>query len=154
MSCFPVAGRRLWRSCSRVVVVVCSFIYPLSSPQLTLSTDINTDGDHTYMMFSATFPKGARRLAKDYMEEECIRVKVGRVGSTHENIKQQIIYVNENVKNQALFDLIFSDEPQRILVFTNSKVKCDMVDDFLYNKGLPVTSIHSDRTQREREDAL
>jgi ATP-dependent RNA helicase DDX3X len=106
------------------------------------------------MMFSATFPKGARRLAKDYMEEECIRVKVGRVGSTHENIKQQIIYVNENVKNQALFDLIFSDEPQRILVFTNSKVKCDMVDDFLYNKGLPVTSIHSDRTQREREDAL
>jgi hypothetical protein len=29
-----------------------------------------------------------------------------------------------------------------------------MVDDYLYNKGLPVTSIHSDRTQREREDAL
>lgn len=29
-----------------------------------------------------------------------------------------------------------------------------MVDDFLYNKGMPVTSIHSDRTQREREDAL
>lgn len=51
-------------------------------------------------------------------------------------------------------DLIFSDEPQRTLIFTNSKVKCDMVDDYLYNKGMPVTSIHSDRTQREREDAL
>jgi ATP-dependent RNA helicase DDX3X len=53
-----------------------------------------------------------------------------------------------------LFDLIFSEEPGRILVFTNSKFKCDMVDDYLYNKGLPVTSMHSDRTQREREDAL
>jgi ATP-dependent RNA helicase DDX3X len=106
------------------------------------------------MMFSATFPKSARRLAKEYMEEKCIHIRVGRVGSTHENIKQQIVYVNENEKNQALFDLIFSDEPQRTLIFTNSKVKCDMVDDYLYNKGMPVTSIHSDRTQREREDAL
>ncbi|KAF1913725.1 P-loop containing nucleoside triphosphate hydrolase protein [Ampelomyces quisqualis] len=116
--------------------------------------DVNGDADHTYLMFSATFPKSARRLAKDYMEEDTIKIKVGRVGSTHENIKQQIIYVNESEKNQALFDLIFSSEPQRILIFTNSKMKCDMVDDYLYNKGLPVTSIHSDRTQREREDAL
>lgn len=64
------------------------------------------------------------------------------------------MFVEENAKNQALVDLIFSDEPQRTLIFTNSKVKCDMVDDYLYNKGMPVTSIHSDRTQREREDAL
>lgn len=105
-------------------------------------------------MFSATFPKEARRLAKQYMDQDYVRIKVGRVGSTHQNIKQQVIYVNENEKNQALFDLIFSDGPQRTLVFVNSKVKCDMIDDFLYNKGLPSTSIHSDRTQREREDAL
>jgi len=105
-------------------------------------------------MFSATFPKEARRLAKEYMEDECLRIKVGRVGSTHANITQQVVFVEESAKNQALVDLIFSDEPQRVLVFTNSKIKCDMVDDFLYNKGLPVTSIHGDRTQREREDAL
>jgi ATP-dependent RNA helicase DDX3X len=106
------------------------------------------------MMFSATFPKEARRLAKQYMDEDYVKIKVGRVGSTHSNIKQQIVYVEESAKNQALFDLIFSDGPQRTLVFVNSKAKCDMVDDFLYNKGLPVTSLHSDRTQREREDAL
>ncbi|KAH8698106.1 P-loop containing nucleoside triphosphate hydrolase protein [Phaeosphaeriaceae sp. PMI808] len=116
--------------------------------------DVNSDADHTYLMFSATFPKTARRIAKDYMMEDYLRIKVGRVGSTHENIKQKIIYVNDNEKNQALFDLIFSEGPQRTLIFTNSKVMCDMVDDFLYNKGLPVTSIHSNRTQREREDAL
>lgn len=105
-------------------------------------------------MFSATFPKTARRLAKDYMDTDYVRIKVGRVGSTHENIKQEVRFINESEKHQALFDLIFSAPPQRTLVFTNSKVKCDIVDDFLYNKGLPVTSIHSDRTQREREDAL
>jgi ATP-dependent RNA helicase DDX3X len=104
-------------------------------------------------MFSATFPRAAR-LAKEYMEDEYVRIKVGRVGSTHTNIKQSIIYVDERAKDQALFDLIFSTGPQRTLVFVNAKRKCDMVDDFLYNKGLPCTSIHADRTQREREDAL
>lgn len=106
------------------------------------------------MMFSATFPKVARRLARDYLEKDYVKIKVGRVGSTHENIKQQVVYVVESEKNKALFDLILSDQAHRTIVFVNSKAKCDMVDDFLYNKGLPSTSIHSDRTQREREDAL
>lgn len=147
-----MVGMRLWKSSSREQV--------RSASKLCCRTcanwreDVNTDADHTYLMFSATFPKSARKLAREYMDEDYVRIKVGRVGSTHQNITQQIIYVEENNKNQALFDLIFSEGPQRILVFTNSKVKCDMVDDFLYNKGLPVTSIHSDRTQREREDAL
>lgn len=106
------------------------------------------------MMFSATFPKEARRLARQYMEDDYIKIKVGRVGSTHGNIKQIIVYVEESSKNQALIDLLFSGEAHRTLIFVNSKFKCDAVDDFLYNKGLPVTSMHSDRTQREREDAL
>ncbi|KAF1831822.1 DEAD-domain-containing protein [Decorospora gaudefroyi] len=122
--------------------------------KLFQGADVNSDADHTYLMFSATFPKSARRLAKEYMEDECIRIKVGRVGSTHQNIKQQIIFADDSAKQHALFDLIFSEGPQRTLVFTNSRIKCDMVDDYLYNKGLPVTSIHADRTQREREDAL
>ncbi|EUC38875.1 hypothetical protein COCCADRAFT_32227 [Bipolaris zeicola 26-R-13] len=116
--------------------------------------DVNSDADHTIVMLSATFSKAARRLAKEYMEEAFVRIKVGRVGSTHRNIKQEIRFVEETDKNEALFDLLFSGGPQRSLIFVNTKYKCDKVDDFLYNKGLPVTSIHSDRTQREREDAL
>lgn len=115
---------------------------------------MNTDADHTYLMFSATFPKEARKLAREYMEDDVLKIKVGRVGSTHENITQNIVYVEESSKDQALFDLIFAGEPARTLIFVNSKAKCDMVDDFLYNKQLPCTSIHSGRTQREREDAL
>lgn len=44
--------------------------------------------------------------------------------------------------------------PSRTLVFVNSKRNADFLDDYLYNMGMPSTSIHSDRTQREREDAL
>ena len=44
--------------------------------------------------------------------------------------------------------------PARALVFVKSEKTADSVDDYLFNLGLPTTSIHSDRTQREREDAM
>ena len=42
------------------------------------------------MMFSATFPKEARQLAKEYLQDDYIRIRVGRFGSVHRNIRQQV----------------------------------------------------------------
>lgn len=58
------------------------------------------------------------------------------------------------MKKQCLYDLLIAMPPSRTLVFVNNKNQADLIDDYLYNMGLPSTSIHSDRTQREREDAL
>jgi ATP-dependent RNA helicase DDX3X len=114
----------------------------------------NSDDDHVHMMFSATFSKEARKAAREYMAADRAIIKVGRVGSTHMNITQAIVWVEEKAKRDALWDILFSVPPARTLVFVNSKVKADLIDDYLFNKGLPSTSIHSDRTQREREDAM
>ena len=135
-----------------------------------MNTDNNEDADHRYMMFSATFPKGARQLAKQYLSDDCIHIRVGRAGSSHKNISQQvsfflyggnqsltllqIIFAEESAKRQALLDMLMSTPPARTIVFVNSKKSADFIDDFLYNNSMPSTSIHSDRTQREREDAL
>ena len=40
------------------------------------------------------------------------------------------------------------------LVFVETKKGADQLDEFLYREGFPVTSIHGDRTQKEREEAL
>ena len=45
-------------------------------------------------MFSATFPPAARKLAKSYLSKDYIRVRVGRAGSTHGNITQQVLLPN------------------------------------------------------------
>jgi ATP-dependent RNA helicase DDX3X len=66
----------------------------------------------------------------------------------------QVVWVENSEKQKALYDLLISMPPSRTLVFVRSKKTADFVDDFLFNHGLPSTSIHSDRTQREREDAL
>ena len=52
--------------------------------------DNNEDADHLYMMFSATFPKEARTVAKEYMATDHIRIRVGRAGSTHLNVAQTV----------------------------------------------------------------
>lgn len=66
----------------------------------------------------------------------------------------QIIWAENSEKQKCLYDLLISMPPSRTLVFVRSKKTADFVDDYLFNQGLPSTSIHSDRTQREREDAL
>jgi ATP-dependent RNA helicase DDX3X len=45
-------------------------------------------------------------------------------------------------------------QSSRTLVFVETKRGADSLDDFLHREGFPVTSIHGDRTQREREEAL
>lgn len=42
----------------------------------------------------------------------------------------------------------------RTIIFVNSRVEADNLDDFLFNLKLPVTSIHGERTQQEREAAM
>jgi ATP-dependent RNA helicase DDX3X len=117
--------------------------------------DTNDDADHVYLMFSATFSKEMRALARQYMAlGEDYRLTVGRAGSSHKNIAQDVIFVDRNKKLQACYDLIFAGEVTRTLIFCNSKRTVDELDAFLYNHELPSTSIHSDRGQREREDSM
>lgn len=54
--------------------------------------DSNEDDDHVYMMFSATFPKEARKVAKKYMANDHVRIRVGRIGSTHLNVTQKVCW--------------------------------------------------------------
>lgn len=92
--------------------------------------------------------------AKDHLKNDHIKLVVGRAGSSHLNIRQDVIFVQPSSKKQALYDLLMTNTPARTLIFVNSKRTCDEVDDFLFNAGFPCTSLHGDRTQREREDSL
>uniref|UniRef100_A0A8D0GJ54 RNA helicase n=1 Tax=Sphenodon punctatus TaxID=8508 RepID=A0A8D0GJ54_SPHPU len=123
---------------------------------------------HT-MMFSATFPKEIQMLARDFLEEY-IFLAVGRVGSTSENITQKVVWVEESDKRSFLLDLLNatgkdcfgefqpnsngSGKESLTLVFVETKKGADSLEDFLYHEGYACTSIHGDRSQRDREEAL
>nr|XP_057938884.1 DEAD-box helicase 3 X-linked a isoform X4 [Doryrhamphus excisus] len=123
------------------------------------------------MMFSATFPKEIQILARDFLEDY-IFLAVGRVGSTSENITQKVVWVEETDKRSFLLDLLNATvipnevqengtEPTEMpgkdsltLVFVETKKGADALEDFLYHEGYDCTSIHGDRSQRDREEAL
>ncbi|KIJ65198.1 hypothetical protein HYDPIDRAFT_88763 [Hydnomerulius pinastri MD-312] len=110
--------------------------------------------DRQTLMFSATFPRDIQMLARDFLKDY-IFLSVGRVGSTSENITQKIEYVEDNDKRSVLLDLLASEPPGGLtLVFVETKRMADMLSDFLMKNHLPATSIHGDRSQRERETAL
>jgi ATP-dependent RNA helicase DDX3X len=52
--------------------------------------DTNEDADHRYLMFSATFPKDLREIARKYLAADHVRIRVGRAGSSHSNVAQQV----------------------------------------------------------------
>uniref|UniRef100_A0A3B3BMX0 RNA helicase n=1 Tax=Oryzias melastigma TaxID=30732 RepID=A0A3B3BMX0_ORYME len=123
------------------------------------------------MMFSATFPKEIQILARDFLEDY-IFLAVGRVGSTSENITQKVVWVEETDKRSFLLDLLnatvipsevqenITETPEKMgkdsltLVFVETKKGADALEDFLYREGYACTSIHGDRSQRDREEAL
>ncbi|OJD35011.1 atp-dependent rna helicase ded1 [Diplodia corticola] len=110
------------------------------------------DGRQT-LMFSATFPRDIQMLARDFLKDY-IFLSVGRVGSTSENITQKVEYVEDGDKRSVLLDILHTVGTGLTLIFVETKRMADSLSDFLINQGFPATSIHGDRTQREREKAL
>jgi len=121
-------------------------------------------GERQTLMFSATFPKEIQRLAQDFLRNY-IFLAVGRVGSTSENITQKVVWVPEEDKRSFLLDILAAAQknPEApadpkvaslTLIFVETKKGADSLEDYLFRNRYPVTSIHGDRSQREREDAL
>jgi ATP-dependent RNA helicase DDX3X len=105
-------------------------------------------------MFSATFPKEIRNLARDFLQDPLF-LSVGRVGSTSEDITQKIQCVEEKDKEEELLKLLKeSEQNSRTLIFVETRRRCDKLDNILYKSGLSCASIHGDRSQSQRERAL
>lgn len=122
--------------------------------QIVEGVDMPGVMDRQTLMFSATFPREIQGLARAFLKDY-VFLSVGRVGSTSENITQRIEYVDDQDKRSLLLDLLVAEQSNGlVLVFVETKRMADSLCDFLCAQRKPATSIHGDRTQREREQAL
>jgi ATP-dependent RNA helicase DDX3X len=109
--------------------------------------------DRQTMLFSATFPPNIQRLASDFLSDY-IFLTVGRVGSASKDVKQTVEYVENRDKTDHIMRFLLTIEEGLILIFVETKRSCDYLEDVLCTQGFPACSIHGDKSQREREDAL
>ncbi len=115
--------------------------------------------DRQTVMTSATWPAGVRRLASSYMNDP-VTVFIGSLDLTAvHSVHQEIIMVTsedgEAEKRDRLlefFDEMESDD--KVIVFVGKKSKVDDISSDLSLRGIAVQSIHGDRDQSDREQAL
>lgn len=111
--------------------------------------------DRQTLMTSATWPVGVRRLAKSYLKSPMM-VYVGTLDLAAVNtVQQMVLFVPEEEKKAYVFDFIQRMEPQdKVLIFVGKKIKADDLSSDLCLQGIAVQSLHGDREQCDREEAL
>ena len=110
----------------------------------------------TTLMFSATFPEAVQTQAKELLKENYLFAAIGMVGGASETVTQEILEVERKESFDVLKGIVENIEANgnRTLVFVETKRQTDFIASKLCQMKLPATSIHGDRQQREREEAL
>lgn len=110
-------------------------------------------GERRTLMFSATFPEAIQMLAREFLSDS-VMLSVGILGGANSDVQQRLYQVTQFEKRQKLLDILAEEGSDRVMVFVEKKKTADFLAAFLSQKGVKTTSIHGDRYQRQREEAL
>ncbi|TFY70404.1 hypothetical protein EVG20_g2606 [Dentipellis fragilis] len=106
-------------------------------------------------LFSATMPPPVERLARKYLKRPAI-ITIGEAGRAVDTVEQRVEFVNgEEKKKQRLLEVLNTGGFQSpIIVFVNQKKMADMVAKDLSRAGWNAATLHSGKTQEQREASL
>jgi ATP-dependent RNA helicase RhlE len=105
------------------------------------------------MCFSATLTSAIATLASDMLRDP-IHVEVTPASTISNNIAQKVLFVEQIDKFALLTSLLKDENTGRTLVFTRTKLAAERVMRQLTEQGISAGSIHSDKTQVDRQRAL
>jgi ATP-dependent RNA helicase RhlE len=104
------------------------------------------------MLFSATFPPEVEQLAAQSLTNPQ-RIAMGLSRPAH-TVTHALYPVPAHLKSALLLRLLRQTATESVLVFTRTKHRADKVARQIAHAGFRVTSLHSNRTQGQRERAL
>jgi len=118
--------------------------------------DMPQKEERSTIMVSATFPSLVQRLAQEFLKNDYVFISVGVLGSANADVKQQIIEVSSKEKRDELIKILkkIYNPNVKILIFLERKKVCDYLAGRLCESDFKTTSIHGDRLQSQREEAL
>lgn len=105
------------------------------------------------MLFSATFPDEVMRLSKEILTNPKL-VQIGSRSSAARGITHTAYPVPAHLKPDLLTEILFEINSPAVLIFTRTKHRADRIQKMLQKHKFEVTTLHSDRTQRQRSAAL
>lgn len=103
------------------------------------------------LFFSATLPATVVKLASAMLSEP-VRLTVETTEQTRPQIEQQVMFVAQEDKKEALRMIL--DECDRALVFTRTKHGARKLTKYLVKNGIASDDLHGDKSQSARTRAL
>jgi ATP-dependent RNA helicase RhlE len=104
------------------------------------------------MLFSATFPPEIEQLAAQTLKSpQRITMGLSRPAYT---VTHALYPVPAHLKSGLLLKLLRQTETESVLIFTRTRYRAQKLTHQIERAGYKVTSLHSDRTQGQRQSAL
>jgi ATP-independent RNA helicase DbpA len=103
------------------------------------------------LLFSATYEQGIEKLSSAILN------KAVMVKDEEEHVVkiEQVFYeTKEEVKTTLIPALISQNKAQSVLIFCNTKIKCDELAQELFDLGLDVQTLHANMEQKERDETM
>jgi len=104
------------------------------------------------LLFSATFPKKFQDFARETLVKPIV-VNVGRAGAANLDVIQEVEYVKHEAKIVYLLHCLQKTAPP-VIIFCERKGDVDDIHEYLLLKGVEAVSIHGDKDQVERNEAI
>lgn len=108
--------------------------------------------DRQTLMFSATMPPKIKQLAKQILHDP-VEVRIA-VSKPAERIEQLAYVCYDRQKEGLLLHLFKQTPPDRVIVFSSSKLKVKELARTLRQKKIEVAEMHSDLDQNTREQVM
>lgn len=105
------------------------------------------------MLFSATLPDDILRLTKQFLNDP-VKVSVNPPASTVDRIDQRVLFVDRENKGALLESVLQEDGIHRALVFSRTKHGANRIVKNLGKAQIKADSIHGNKSQAARMDAL
>ncbi|MBT3067005.1 ATP-dependent RNA helicase DbpA [Rhodoferax sp. U11-2br] len=105
------------------------------------------------LLFSATYPEGIDKLAKQFMRSP-ERITVAPPTTSESLIEQRFYEVTRPTRFEVVTKLLNHFRPVSTLAFCNTKQQCNELVAYLKQQGVSALALHGDLEQRERDQVL
>ncbi len=105
------------------------------------------------LLFSATMPPEIHRICSEYMKNP-VTIEIESTTKTVDSIQQEYYRVMHNEKRTQLNRLLLVEQPESCMIFCNTRIAVDQVQNYLERQGYASEALHGDIPQGKRTKTI
>lgn len=110
----------------------------------------DTPSDKNTLLFSATMPREAEQISKEYMDDP-VKITVGKRNSGAENVEHLYYVVHAKDRYHALKRVVDNNPDIYGIIFCRTRMETKDIAEKLIHDGYNADALHGDLTQAQRD---